>query len=128
IMSPGDAEDACTNLLNDEGHHGRLVSRMQIPYRLEEQFVLGHGVIDTRAREDEPIVAAEGRDEDSDRHYAGTGSAEHLQHDGGADTILIGVLDDTGHVGEAIHVIMQRQDHKIDEISEDIKSDDDPST
>src|SRR5579871_6953419 len=59
----------------------------------KKQAVLGHGVIDARAGQDEAVVATEGGDHDGGGHQLDRQRTEDLGCRSGGDAILGSVLD-----------------------------------
>ena len=72
---------------------GRDMLRVGARDRAEKEPVARHRVIDPRAGEDEPVIAAKSRDHDGGRHRARSRLAQDRSHRRHRDPILRGVRD-----------------------------------
>src|SRR5581483_1467964 len=120
-----DAKDAAPDALHEQRGGGGFVLGMELSGGLEEETVFGHGVVDAGAGEDQAVVAAEGGDEDEDRHDGGAGRSEDLLHDGGGDAVLRGVLNAAGEERGAVGVSGHGEHEEVNEIRETVERDDD---
>ena len=122
---PAQAEERGPDALDDEGR-ARHRLPVELARRFEEQPVLGHGVIDAGAGQDQPVVAAEGRDHDQDGHDDGCRAAEDHLGGRGPDTVELGELDapadDIGRLGTAV----DGQGDDVGDVGQEIEEDDDP--
>src|SRR5207248_11745553 len=82
---------------------------VQVGYRAEEETMTCHRIMRTRASQDKPIVATEGRDHDCDRHNGGTCAGKDDVGCLGCDSIARRVLDgipwqyrQVSHIGEKV--------------------------
>ena len=69
-VGPRETQHRGPQRLEPECACGGPEPRVELRGASEKQAVLCHGVIDPGAREDHPVVAAEGRDHDGERHEA----------------------------------------------------------
>src|SRR5207248_8558467 len=85
-------QQAGPDTLQDQ-RQARDATRIELRRGLEKQSVLGHGVINARAGEDQSIGAAKGRDQDGHRHDEGARAAEHGLDGRRGDAVVRGVLN-----------------------------------
>src|SRR5712692_11482982 len=68
-----DTEDAGPDHRDHQRDRGSLVFGMQAGNAAEKESVLGHGVIDARARQNQTVAAAKSGNHDRDGHQSSTG-------------------------------------------------------
>ena len=88
---------------------------------VEEQPVPRHRVVDPRTREDQPVVAAEGGEQNGDRHDGGRRRPQRHLDGGGADPVLRRVLDSAGQRVGAVRVAVEGQNVEVGDVGQDIE-------
>ena len=78
----------------------------------EEQAVPGHGVVDAGPGQDQPVVAAEGGDDDGDRHDRRARRSEDHPEGRGRHPVVRRVLD-----------LRERQRTQVGDVREDVEPD-----
>src|SRR5690348_9210594 len=98
---------------------------MDVRDAAEKQAVLGHGVVNAGASEDQAIGTAESGEQDGESHQRASSVAEHLLHHSRAHAIFSGVLDAAVENRGASGTAVQRQDAEVNKIRGDVEQDDD---
>ena len=101
--------------LGRECHRGD-VPAVGGPDLREEEPVACHGIVDAGPGQDDPVDAAERRDQDRHGHHGRPGRAQDLLHDGGGHPVLPGALN----LGE------RQRDH-VGDVRQQVQADDAPA-
>ena len=86
----------------------------------EEQTVLRHGVINTRSRQDQTVVAAKARQQDGNGHQSPAKRAEHLRHHRRGHPIFGCILDSTLQHGSPMRTAIQGKHIQVNEVASDV--------
>src|ERR1035437_8977122 len=123
-VAAGDAEDAGPDHLHHQRNRRRLAAAMQAGNAAKEKAILGHGVIDAGAGENQAVAAAKAGNHDGHGHQRAANRTEHLRNDRSGDAVFAGILNsalDQRCTGRTAH---QRQRPQINKIARDVERDD----
>ena len=96
---------------------------MQLGHAAEKQAILRHGVVDARAGKNQPVVAAETRNQNGGRHQQSAGRPEHLRHHRRAHAVFRGVFDSPPQNRCRARRPVQRQRHQINKVAGNVERD-----